>query len=432
MVDALSAQRGAQEAAEELVARLEASLAERTGKRVTQPDLVIFFASRHHAQSMKIIEQLIASRLAPSHIVGVTCDSVLGGAIELEGSAGLCAMAMVRPGLHVSTFSDDDLRPLLTIGQLTGDVPLDEMAAAKLMDITGIHAGHRLTLVFADPFSTPIDGILRQLSSLAAEVRGCGPILGGMASAVAKPATGASNVLVMNGTVRNGGFIGLSLAGPIDVSAVVSMGCKPVGPVHRVTEAQGQFIIKLDDQPAMTVLQDLLEAMSEPMRQRAAAGLVIGRLINAEKRVAGRGDYLVRGIVGVVREQEALAIDDRVEAGQMVQFQLRDAQTASEDLQMLMDAQGLYDRPEGIILMSGKARGTKLFDAPHHDVRTIQRGWRDMEAGEQKAKAGSAVGVGRLIPLTGFFASGEIGPIGPGSMLHAHSACAAFFRDGPR
>ena len=35
---------------------------------------------------------------------------------------------------------------------------------------------------------------------------------------------------------------------------------------------------------------------------------------------------------------------------------------------------------------------------------------------------------GSLVPLAGFFASGEIGPVGGQSYMHGHTACIALFR----
>ncbi|MBL8991236.1 MAG: hypothetical protein JNJ48_06615, partial [Phycisphaerae bacterium] len=52
----------------------------------------------------------------------------------------------------------------------------------------------------------------------------------------------------------------------------------------------------------------------------------------------------------------------------------------------------------------------------------------DPEAAESRAKGGFEAGVVPLVPLGGFFAAGEIGPVGDGVFLHGHTACAAVFR----
>jgi len=94
-----------------------------------------------------------------------------------------------------------------------------------------------------------------------------------------------------------------------------------------------------------------------------------------------------------------------------VQFHVRDAETADEDLQLLLDAQQLDVPPLAGALFTCNGRGTRLFSEPDHDAKTIR---------------------GRLgdLPLAGFFAAGEIGPIGDRSFLHGHTASLLLFRSG--
>jgi small ligand-binding sensory domain FIST len=95
--------------------------------------------------------------------------------------------------------------------------------------------------------------------------------------------------------------------------------------------------------------------------------------------------------------------------GQTIQFHVRDAATAGEDLQLLLDAQQLKDRPFAGLLFTCNGRGTRMFSDRNHDVAVI----RD-RLGE--------------LPLAGFFAAGEIGPIGTQSFLHGHTAVLALLR----
>ena len=59
---------------------------------------------------------------------------------------------------------------------------------------------------------------------------------------------------------------------------------------------------------------------------------------------------------------------DMVEVGQTIQFHLRDAQTAREDLALLLDGQRLYDPPAGALVFSCNGRGEKLFGPGGHDA----------------------------------------------------------------
>ena len=96
----------------------------------------------------------------------------------------------------------------------------------------------------------------------------------------------------------------------------------------------------------------------------------------------------------------------------MVQFHLRDAKTAEEDLEMMLTPQAFFDAPAGAILFSCNGRGTRLFDHANGDVKIIQ----------------AALGSDQPVPLTGFFCGGEIGPIGGRNFLHGHTASLVLFR----
>jgi small ligand-binding sensory domain FIST len=116
--------------------------------------------------------------------------------------------------------------------------------------------------------------------------------------------------------------------------------------------------------------------------------------------------------MGMDRETGALAITDRVRIGQTVQFHVRDAATADEDLHALLqiDLSAHERRPAGALVFSCNGRGSRLFPEPHHDARAIRA-----EAGE--------------VPLAGFFAQGELGPVGGQNFLHGFTASVALFEE---
>jgi small ligand-binding sensory domain FIST len=89
---------------------------------------------------------------------------------------------------------------------------------------------------------------------------------------------------------------------------------------------------------------------------------------------------------------------------------VRDAQTADEDLNALLTTaqQDAAGRCRGALLFSCNGRGTRLFDGPHHDASSVSHAFGDL-------------------PLAGFFAQGEIGPIGGRNFLHGFTASIALF-----
>jgi small ligand-binding sensory domain FIST len=150
--------------------------------------------------------------------------------------------------------------------------------------------------------------------------------------------------------------------------------------------------------------------LSSDDQQLALRGLHVGQVIDEYRDAFGRGDFLVRNVQGVDPDTGAIAIGDYVRVGQTVQFHLRDAQTADEDLNALVSGvtPGAEANNAGALLFTCNGRGTRLFEKPHHDAATLARHWPD-------------------VPVAGFFAQGEIGPIGRKNFLHGFTASIALF-----
>ncbi|MCC2670241.1 MAG: hypothetical protein K0Q72_2712, partial [Armatimonadetes bacterium] len=138
-------------------------------------------------------------------------------------------------------------------------------------------------------------------------------------------------------------------------------------------------------------------------------GVFMGVVINEYRESFGRGDFLVRGVMGGNPQTGALAVGDMIRAGQTVQFHVRDAASAHEDLTELLQPQRERGEAAGAFLISCNGRGTRMFEQPHHDVATT----RELIPG---------------LPLAGFFAMGEFGPVGGQSFIHGHTASLAIFR----
>ena len=136
----------------------------------------------------------------------------------------------------------------------------------------------------------------------------------------------------------------------------------------------------------------------------------IGIAIDEHRSRFERGDFLVRNLVGADQKAGAIAIGDLVQEGQTVQFQLRDARSASDDLHVLLAADRSRHRnpPLGALLFSCCGRGEGLFGQAHHDSTVVQE------------RMGH-------IPVAGFFAQGEIGPVGERNFLHGYTASVAIF-----
>jgi len=76
---------------------------------------------------------------------------------------------------------------------------------------------------------------------------------------------------------------------------------------------------------------------------------------------AGRGDYLVRNVIGHDPESGAMAVGDLVAEGELLRLHVRDASTAREDLELLLAPQA-FDSPArgGPRLLVQRARPAAL------------------------------------------------------------------------
>jgi small ligand-binding sensory domain FIST len=408
--------RAAEQACEQCLAGLEA--AQSTARAV---DTAFLFFSAQHVDQVPELASTVLRRLSPKNLVGISTVAAVGGSTELERSPGISILAAQMPGVAAVPFVLEDLPPAPPLDSTDGDEAIQALGQA-----VGISDDLQMTMLLADPFSVPLVNLLPALNR--ARTRKRGAIFGGMASASNKP---GGNALILNDRVLRSGGVGLSLKGKIHVDTVVSQGCRPFGPTMVVTKAKGNMIFELGGKPSIDAVQEAVEALGEQYRQALAGGLFVGRVIDEYKGRFGRNDFLISNVVGVDPNRGALAVAGLVRVGQTIRLHVRDAVTASEDLALLLDAQKLYDKPKGALLVTCNGRGKRMFTTKDHDAAAVAKAFSNAPGGEELSKPGLVIdpAAESPIPLAGFFAAGEIGPIGEESFVHGHTACLALFRD---
>ena len=382
---AVSDRDDASAAASRAVAETRAALA-------GQIDLVFLFFTAHHHDDADAVAQRVWRDLDPQAVIGCSGEGVIGGDAELERKPGLAILAASMPGVRLHTFH---LR-----GDDWHDVLEDDDA---LRERAGLGPETRATVGFGDPFTTPVNQLLAAFDRAAKGV----PLVGGMASAARQP---GGNVLVRNDETHVEGMVGVSLSGPLEVETVVSQGCRPIGRPFVVTKAHDNVIEHLGGKPALEMLRDTVTELPDAEQQKLSNGLFVGRAINEYRDAWGRGDFLVRNVMGVDQDAGSLSVTDYVRVGQTVQFHMRDAATATEDLSLLLEGQASSPAPAaGGLLFSCNGRGTRMFEQPCHDVGAARRAMPQT-------------------PVAGFFAAGELGPVGGKNFIHGHTASFALFR----
>jgi small ligand-binding sensory domain FIST len=389
-------------------------LADVSGKLDAPIDLAVLFFTAWVLPGAQQLVEAIREGLSPRILLGVSCESIIGNDQEVEMSPGASLLVASLPGVELQPFRMglDQFRELLADDdrmQREGWQPEELMARAwsgfledeRLQQMVGTGLEHRGQLILADPFSTPVEELLNKLDDVLGT-----PTFGGMASGAHRP---GSNALILNETLYGDGVVGVGIGGPVRIDTVVSQGCRPIGDTMLITKAEGNAIHELGRRPALEVAQELIGQLSEEDRQLIQHGLFVGVVMNEYQTEFQRGDFLVRGLMGADRQTGAIVVGGPVRAGQTVQFHVRDADSADEDLRELLEPQSWLERPAGALIFSCNGRGTRMFEEAHHDARTTH----EILPG---------------VPLAGFFAMGELGPVGGKSFIHGHTASIAFFR----
>ena len=190
------------------------------------------------------------------------------------------------------------------------------------------------------------------------------PVVGGLASAARAP---GGNRLVLGDEVLTHGAIGAFLGPSVQVTSVVSQGCRPIGNPYAVTRSETNVVYELAGKPALERLQEVAMGISEADRRLLAQYVHFGRVIDESKLDFDRGDFLVRNVLGADPELGAIMVNDNVDVGATTQFQVRDAASADEDLCQLMDRR----QADAALLFTCNGRGSNLFSTPDHDADVV-------------------------------------------------------------
>ena len=354
-------------------------------------DMMLIFITDPWVEHAEHISQTLRTTFVPTLFLGCSAESVIGQHAEIEFVHGISCLAAHLPSVNLQPF-------LWNIGEWQ-DILTDK---ASLSTVFPADETTEVTILIADPYSTPVNQLLDALNTYYPEF----PVIGGMASASTAP---NGNVLFCNDVIVQGGAVGVTMSGDLQVDIIVSQGCRPLGETFTIEEIEENVIIRMDNSSPLLHLQKLVDSLPPSEHHLLRNGIFIGRAIQSATDDLGRGDFLVRGVLGVDHEHGAIAVGDYMHIGERVQFHVRDASTAIEDLSLMLAPQSMYGAPAGVLVFSCNSRGTRLFDHPNGDVSTIT----------------NMLGA---VNMAGFFAAGEIGPIGDKNFLHGHTASVALFR----
>lgn len=394
-----------------------AEVAERSQVALQTPaDLALVFISSAFASEFSRVMPLLQAQLPGVAIVGCSGSGIIGMredmAREIEDQPAICLTLAALPGVDIHTFHLE-----------AADLPdLDSSPDAWVQHI-GVSPADRLQFVLlVDPLSNRLNDLLQGLDYAYPG----SPKIGGLAG---MGSANGSSGLFCNYQLHREGTVGVALSGNITLETIVAQGCRPIGEIYRVMEAERNIILALEESvssatvggsystPAqrtpLEVLQDLIQDLSEDDRALAQNSLFVGIAQSEFKQELEQADFLIRNLLGVDPRAGAIAIGDRIRSGQRIRFHLRDADASAEDLEMLLERYQVQTEgqssPIGALMFSCLGRGEGLYGEPDFDSLLFDRYLPN-------------------VPISGFFCNGEIGPVGNSTFLHGYTSVFGIFR----
>ncbi len=384
---ALSRQKNWKEAAKEVATKVKKDL------NGSSCDLGVFFVSEGFRDfDPQVFSKFMTDLLPYRVLLGCNSSGVIANHTEVEMEPAVSMLAMHVPGVKLFPFA------------LSADQTASLEKGQDLLKLLDIYPTDRPKFIcLADPMTADMIKLVQAFND---GYRGL-PLVGGLVSG---GITGAANWLCLNGRVHMDGAVGVAMTGDIEFETIVSQGCRPIGKPYVMTRVEGNILYEIAGRPALIVIRDLIEELSQKDRALAEHSLSVGIAMNEKQEEFKCGDFLIRNIMGFDPDTGALIVGADLHVGQTLQFQLRDAETSQEDLRNLLERVGEHvDGPCGALLVSSCGRGKNFYGQPDHDATTIQN-------------------VRGPMPLGGFFANGEIGPIGRKNYIHGYTSSLVIFR----
>ena len=351
---------------------------------------IVFFSSDYVEHLEDFLELVRLYGHAPL-LVGCTGGGLIGTGKEAEDRSGFSILLLSLPKTELKVFEFS--QPEVEESSGPGHWQMESGVEADAVDAW---------IVLANPLRLDAE---RWLSEWNVAYPGV-PALGGLASG------DQENIVVCrDGRAISGDAIALGLRGGVQVRTIVSQGCRPIGEPLTITGAKQNLLLSLGSKPAYSVLNAVFNGLTKQEKDRARNNLFAGLAMSEYLDDYKRGDFLIRNILGADPEAGAVAIGAPLRVGQTLQYQLRDRDSADEDLRELcLAAEEEGARPFASLLFSCNGRGRGLFSVPDHDAGLL----------------GEVFGVH---PVAGFFCNGEIGPVGKNNHLHGYTASAVLLCD---
>ncbi|MEM7147481.1 MAG: FIST C-terminal domain-containing protein [Verrucomicrobiota bacterium] len=356
----------------------------------SDPDCVFCFVSSDWKRHVDDLVEVIQVHGRAGLVVGCSADGLIGTGEENESVSGLSMLFLNLPGTKVRCRVIDE-----------GDVG-EGVTSDYWHRVTGVKEDEEGDwIVLGNPALLSAEKWLMSWNASYPDSQ----CFGGLASG------GGEEDLFLFSTEGSGtpAALAVHFSGGVRLQGVVSQGCRPIGEPYTITSVDDNYVVEIASQRAFDVLEEAFNSLEAEEQAGARGNIFAGIAMSEYVEEFGRGDFLVRNIIGGDPDAGVLALGTFPRVGQTLQFQLRDKDTADEDLRRACEeAQAAHGEPFGLLLFSCTGRGVRMFGVPNHD-------------------AGVMEDVFGKVSLAGFFCNGEIGPVGNQNFLHGYTAAGVMF-----
>lgn len=343
--------------------------------RDTAPDVIVLFASSAWADDYPDLVREACTRTGARCLVGSSARGVLAGVANFESEPSLAMLALWLPGV---TLTPVRLHQSM-LDQL--DYPGELASLPAPTDTNG-------WLVLADPYRMDAQDALMRLRARYPAV----PMVGALASTLA---TDRKSWVFFDEHVYDEGGVALAIGGDYALEVVVSQGAVPIGEPWTITGVDRNRITSISNRRATEVMEETLAAFPPRIREEMRRNLMVGFPMDEYQDGFERGEFVIRGLLGVDDDAGAVIVGSLPRIGQTVQFHLRDAVNASLDVHQVLGELAITHQGDEVvagIMATCKGRGQAMFGRPDHDAAAVRDAFGDL-------------------PVAGMFSFGEIGPV---------------------
>lgn len=345
------------------------------------PDLVMLFSDKEYFCNPALVSELLTT-FPDTSLVGVSTAGELSNQGVHDGSCVVSAVRFAQGSAQVETCELPDPRLSNEVGRALGE----KLCSRELRGV----------LLFAPGLA--VDGSAL-LAGLHATLPSGIPVVGGLAW----DAQSGQNAMVLSGAGTNARqVVAVGLHGNrIRVHAHSRGGWTPFGPMRRVTRCDGDLLLGLDGEPALRFYSRYL---GEYARELPESGLRFPFEMHPSDQPTDPG--LIRTVIGVDRERDGLRLGGQIHPDAWLRL-------------MHVTSSKLVNGAGQAAAWAAEQAG----ESPSGLGILISCVGRKLIMGEQIADELEEVHerLGRRHTVAGFYAHGEIGPMGLASECALHN-----------